>query len=40
MHSHTTAFVASLGNAASLAVDDTFVYWLYEGHGQIVKIAK
>jgi hypothetical protein len=33
-------FVASLGNAVSLVVDDTFVYWLYEGHGEIVKIAK
>jgi hypothetical protein len=33
-------FVASLGNAVSLAVDDTFVYWLYEGNGEILKIAK
>ncbi|HEX3697632.1 MAG TPA: hypothetical protein VH374_19830 [Polyangia bacterium] len=33
-------YVASLGNAVSLAVDDTFVYWLYEGHGQVLKIAK
>jgi hypothetical protein len=33
-------FIASLGNAIALAVDDTYVYWLYEGHGQILKIAK
>jgi len=24
----------------ALAVDDVNVYWLYEGHGQILKIAK
>ncbi len=33
-------YVASLGNAIALAVDDAFVYWLYEGHGQILKLAK
>jgi hypothetical protein len=38
--SGSDTFVASLGNAVALAVDDTYVYWLYEGHGQILKIAK
>jgi hypothetical protein len=38
--SGSETFVASLGNAVSLAVDDTFVYWLYEGSGEILKIAK
>ena len=38
--SGSDTFVASLGNAIALAVDDTYVYWLYEGHGQILKIAK
>jgi hypothetical protein len=33
-------YLASLGNSVALAVDDTFVYWLYEGHGQVLKIAK
>ncbi|HEY2902676.1 MAG TPA: hypothetical protein VGL59_18985 [Polyangia bacterium] len=33
-------YLASLGNSVALAVDDTFVYWLYEGHGEILKIAK
>jgi hypothetical protein len=33
-------YIASLGNAVALAVDDVNVYWLYEGHGQILKIAK
>jgi hypothetical protein len=28
------------GNTNALVVDDTFVYWLYQGHGQILKIAK
>jgi len=27
-------------NAVALAVDDTYVYWLWEGHGQILKLAK
>jgi hypothetical protein len=33
-------YVASLGNAVSLAVDETFVYWLYEGSGEILRISK
>ena len=28
------------GNTNALVVDDTFVYWLYQGHGEILKIAK
>ncbi len=31
---------SSLGNANALVVDDTFVYWLYIGHQQILKLAK
>jgi hypothetical protein len=27
-------------NAVALAVDDTYVYWLREGYGQILKLAK
>jgi hypothetical protein len=33
-------FVASLGNVVSLAVDDTYIYWLFEGKDQIVKIPE
>ncbi|MDB4981840.1 MAG: hypothetical protein JWM82_2592 [Myxococcales bacterium] len=33
-------YVGSLGNVVALAVDDAFVYWLYTGHGQILKLAK
>jgi hypothetical protein len=33
-------YITSLGNAVALAVDDVNVYWLYEGHGQILKVAK
>jgi hypothetical protein len=33
-------YLASLGNAVALAVDDVNVYWLYEGHGQILKLSK
>jgi hypothetical protein len=28
------------GNAIALAVDDTYVYWLWQSHGQILKLAK
>jgi hypothetical protein len=28
------------GGSVALATDDTYVYWLYEGHGQILKVAK
>ena len=28
------------GGSVALAVDDTYVYWLYEGHGQILKVPK
>jgi hypothetical protein len=33
-------YLVAPSNAVALAVDDTFVYWLHEGHGQILKIAK
>jgi len=32
--------LAPPGNTNALVVDDTFVYWLYRGHGEILKIAK
>jgi hypothetical protein len=32
--------VGAPGNTNALVVDDTFVYWLYRGHGEILKIAK
>jgi hypothetical protein len=32
--------VVAPGNTNALVVDDTFVYWLYQGHGEILKIAK
>ncbi len=32
--------VAAPGNTNALVVDDAFVYWLYQGHGEILKIAK
>jgi hypothetical protein len=36
----TNTFTAGFGNAIQLAVDDTFVYWLYEAHGEVLKLAK
>jgi hypothetical protein len=33
-------YLVAPANAVALAVDNTFVYWLDEGHGQILKIAK
>jgi hypothetical protein len=33
-------YLVAPANAVALAVDDSFVYWLHEGHGQILKIAK
>jgi|SRR5450631_187348 len=33
-------YLVAPANAVALAVDNSFVYWLYEGHGQILKIAK
>lgn len=32
--------LAPPGNTNALVVDDTFVYWLYRGHSEILKIAK
>jgi hypothetical protein len=32
--------LATPGNTNALVVDDTFVYWLYRGHQEILKIAK
>lgn len=34
------SYLVAPGNANALVVDDTFVYWLYEGQGEILKIAK
>jgi hypothetical protein len=36
------AYVLNTGNmnAIALATDDTYVYWLWAGHGQILKLAK
>jgi len=34
------SFLGSLGNAVALAVDDTWVYWTFQSHLQILKIAK
>ncbi len=31
---------AEPGNTNALVVDEAFVYWLHQGHGQILKIAK
>jgi hypothetical protein len=36
----TDRYVADTVNASALAVDDQFVYWTYQGHDQILKIAK
>jgi hypothetical protein len=33
------AYVAG-GQSVALALDDIYVYWLYEGHGQILKLPK
>jgi hypothetical protein len=33
-------YLAGPVDAVALAVDDAFVYWLYEGHSQILKMAK
>jgi hypothetical protein len=33
-------YLASVGNAVALAIDATDVYWLYEGHGEVLKTAK
>jgi len=36
----TDRYLADTVNASALAVDDQFVYWTYQGHDQILKIAK
>jgi hypothetical protein len=33
-------YTVAPASAVALVVDDSFVYWLHEGHGQILKIAK
>jgi hypothetical protein len=40
--SSADAYVANTGNmnAIALATDDTYVYWLWASHGEILKLAK